>query len=68
MLKDQVPLQNQTGGIKEGEKEEMVVLEDGEMEAKEEMASLEPVTSSQIQKVLDCLQPHMDDPDAQGEG
>uniref|UniRef100_A0A673YL62 Serine/threonine-protein phosphatase 4 regulatory subunit 1-like n=1 Tax=Salmo trutta TaxID=8032 RepID=A0A673YL62_SALTR len=38
MLKDQVPLQKQTGGIKEGEKEEMV---------------------------LDCLQPHMDDPDAQ---
>lgn len=62
MLKDQVPLQNQAAGIKEGEKEEMVV------EAKEEMASLKPVTSSQIQKVLDCLQPHMDDPDAQGEG
>uniref|UniRef100_A0A8C8M5W9 WW-binding domain-containing protein n=1 Tax=Oncorhynchus tshawytscha TaxID=74940 RepID=A0A8C8M5W9_ONCTS len=61
MLKDQVPLQNQTAGIKEGEKEEMVVLEDGEM------AGLKPVTSSQIQKVLDCLQPHMDDPDAQGE-
>uniref|UniRef100_A0A8C7F4H4 Serine/threonine-protein phosphatase 4 regulatory subunit 1 n=1 Tax=Oncorhynchus kisutch TaxID=8019 RepID=A0A8C7F4H4_ONCKI len=36
MLKDQVPLQNQTAGIKEGEKEEMVVLEDGEM------ASLKP--------------------------
>ncbi|XP_055764485.1 serine/threonine-protein phosphatase 4 regulatory subunit 1-like isoform X1 [Salvelinus fontinalis] len=67
MLKDQVPLQNQTGGIKEGEKEEMVVLDDGEMEAKEEMASLQPVTSSQIQKVLDCLQPHMDDPDAQAQ-
>uniref|UniRef100_A0A8C7CXF9 Serine/threonine-protein phosphatase 4 regulatory subunit 1 n=1 Tax=Oncorhynchus kisutch TaxID=8019 RepID=A0A8C7CXF9_ONCKI len=61
MLKDQVPLQNQTAGIKEGEKEEMVVLEDGEM------ASLKPVTSSQIQKVLDCLQPHMDDPDAQAQ-
>uniref|UniRef100_A0A673YL10 Serine/threonine-protein phosphatase 4 regulatory subunit 1-like n=1 Tax=Salmo trutta TaxID=8032 RepID=A0A673YL10_SALTR len=67
MLKDQVPLQKQTGGIKEGEKEEMVVLEDGEMEAKEEMAGLEPVTSSQIKKVLDCLQPHMDDPDAQAQ-
>uniref|UniRef100_A0A8C7WFF0 WW-binding domain-containing protein n=1 Tax=Oncorhynchus mykiss TaxID=8022 RepID=A0A8C7WFF0_ONCMY len=37
MLKDQVPLQNQAAGIKEGEKEEMVVLEDGEIEAKEEM-------------------------------
>lgn len=23
-------------------------------------------TSDQIQKVLDCLQPHMDDPDVQG--
>nr|XP_029538521.1 serine/threonine-protein phosphatase 4 regulatory subunit 1-like [Oncorhynchus nerka] len=67
MLKDQVPLQNQTAGIKEGEKEEMVVLEDGEIEAKEEMASLKPVTSSQIQKVLDCLQPHMHDPDAQAQ-
>uniref|UniRef100_A0A4W5L2H6 Uncharacterized protein n=1 Tax=Hucho hucho TaxID=62062 RepID=A0A4W5L2H6_9TELE len=66
MLKDQVPLQNQTEGIKEGV-EEMVMLEDGEMEAKEELASLEPVTSAQIQKVLDCLQPHMDDPDAQAQ-
>uniref|UniRef100_A0A4W5L2I7 Uncharacterized protein n=1 Tax=Hucho hucho TaxID=62062 RepID=A0A4W5L2I7_9TELE len=36
MLKDQVPLQNQTEGIKEGV-EEMVMLEDGEMEAKEEL-------------------------------
>lgn len=25
-----------------------------------------PATSSQIQKVLDCLQPHLDDPDVQG--
>ncbi|XP_041744722.2 serine/threonine-protein phosphatase 4 regulatory subunit 1 isoform X1 [Coregonus clupeaformis] len=63
ILKDEGPLQNQT----KGEKKEEMVLEDGEMEGKKEMASLEPVTSSQIQKVLDCLQPHMDDPDAQAQ-
>uniref|UniRef100_A0A8C7U0F4 Uncharacterized protein n=1 Tax=Oncorhynchus mykiss TaxID=8022 RepID=A0A8C7U0F4_ONCMY len=44
--------------------EELEMLKD---QAKEEMASLKPVTSSQIQKVLDCLQPHMDDPDAQAQ-
>ncbi|KAJ7999421.1 hypothetical protein DPEC_G00194260 [Dallia pectoralis] len=33
--------------------------------SEEEMACLEPGTSSQIQKVLDCLQPHIDDPDVQ---
>ena len=26
-----------------------------------------PATSSQIQKVLECLQPHLDDPDVQGD-
>uniref|UniRef100_A0A6Q2YTH8 WW-binding domain-containing protein n=1 Tax=Esox lucius TaxID=8010 RepID=A0A6Q2YTH8_ESOLU len=35
--------------------------------SEEEMACLEPATSSQIQKVLDCLQPHMDDPDVQAQ-
>lgn len=44
----------------EGEKE-VVVVED------RKMSSLEPATCSQIQKVLDCLQPHMDNPDVQGE-
>ncbi|XP_041747897.1 serine/threonine-protein phosphatase 4 regulatory subunit 1 isoform X8 [Coregonus clupeaformis] len=56
MLKCQGP-RTQT----EGEKEEVVGLEDGEM------TSLQPATSSQIQKVLDCLQPHMDDPDVQAQ-
>uniref|UniRef100_A0A8C7RTZ8 WW-binding domain-containing protein n=1 Tax=Oncorhynchus mykiss TaxID=8022 RepID=A0A8C7RTZ8_ONCMY len=40
----------------EGEKEEEVVV-----------SSLDPATCSQIQKVLDCLQPHMDDPDVQAQ-
>lgn len=31
------------------------------------MSSPGKATSDQIQKVLDCLQPHMDDPDVQGE-
>ncbi|XP_014023661.2 serine/threonine-protein phosphatase 4 regulatory subunit 1 isoform X2 [Salmo salar] len=44
----------------EGEKKE-VVVED------RKMSSLEPATCSQIQKVLDCLQPHMDDPDVQAQ-
>ncbi|KAM9525086.1 serine/threonine-protein phosphatase 4 regulatory subunit 1-like isoform 1-T1 [Salvelinus alpinus] len=43
----------------EGEKK--VVVED------RKMSSLEPATCSQIQKVLDCLQPHMDDPDVQAQ-
>lgn len=30
------------------------------------MSSPGKATSDQIQKVLDCLQPHMDDPDVQG--
>lgn len=30
------------------------------------MCSPGKATSDQIQKVLDCLQPHMDDPDVQG--
>uniref|UniRef100_A0A6Q2ZQV1 WW-binding domain-containing protein n=1 Tax=Esox lucius TaxID=8010 RepID=A0A6Q2ZQV1_ESOLU len=32
-----------------------------------EILKAEPATSSQIQKVLDCLQPHMDDPDVQAQ-
>uniref|UniRef100_A0A674ALC8 Serine/threonine-protein phosphatase 4 regulatory subunit 1-like n=1 Tax=Salmo trutta TaxID=8032 RepID=A0A674ALC8_SALTR len=44
----------------EGEKKE-VVVED------RKMSSLEPATCTQIQKVLDCLQPHMDDPDVQAQ-
>uniref|UniRef100_A0A8C8H0E4 WW-binding domain-containing protein n=1 Tax=Oncorhynchus tshawytscha TaxID=74940 RepID=A0A8C8H0E4_ONCTS len=48
MLKDQGP-RTRT----EGEKEEEEVV----------VSSLDPATCSQIQKVLDCLQSHMDDPD-----
>lgn len=33
----------------------------------EPMSSPGKTTSDQIQMVLDCLQPHMDDPDVQGE-
>uniref|UniRef100_A0A673JKV2 Serine/threonine-protein phosphatase 4 regulatory subunit 1-like n=1 Tax=Sinocyclocheilus rhinocerous TaxID=307959 RepID=A0A673JKV2_9TELE len=39
-------------------------------EGKEDVPSLNsqgPATSSQIQKVLDCLQPHLDDPDVQAQ-
>uniref|UniRef100_A0A8C1HP39 Phosphatase 2A Regulatory Subunit A helical domain-containing protein n=1 Tax=Cyprinus carpio carpio TaxID=630221 RepID=A0A8C1HP39_CYPCA len=39
-------------------------------EWKEDVPSLDaqgPATSSQIQKVLDCLQPHLDDPDVQAQ-
>uniref|UniRef100_A0A672RMN5 Serine/threonine-protein phosphatase 4 regulatory subunit 1-like n=1 Tax=Sinocyclocheilus grahami TaxID=75366 RepID=A0A672RMN5_SINGR len=39
-------------------------------EGKEDVPSLDaqgPATSSQIQKVLDCLQPHLDDPDVQAQ-
>uniref|UniRef100_A0A8C7CBE1 Serine/threonine-protein phosphatase 4 regulatory subunit 1-like n=1 Tax=Oncorhynchus kisutch TaxID=8019 RepID=A0A8C7CBE1_ONCKI len=51
MLKGQGPLTRT-----EGEKEEEVVV-----------SSLDPATCFQIQKVLDCLQPHMDDPDVQAQ-
>lgn len=51
------------------------VTEKGEKEEEEEPEHSCPdskpshgkATSDQIQKVLDCLQPHMDDPDVQGE-
>uniref|UniRef100_A0A673M1M3 Serine/threonine-protein phosphatase 4 regulatory subunit 1-like n=1 Tax=Sinocyclocheilus rhinocerous TaxID=307959 RepID=A0A673M1M3_9TELE len=45
-------------------------MRDTEGEWKEDVPSLDaqgPATSSQIQKVLDCLQPHLDDPDVQGD-
>ncbi|KAJ8260306.1 hypothetical protein GJAV_G00179450 [Gymnothorax javanicus] len=46
--------------------------EEGEEEEEEErkvtgLDSQGPATSSQIQKVLDCLQPHIDDPDVQAQ-
>lgn len=50
------------------EKEE--TMRETESEGKENVPSLDaqgPATSSQIQKVLDCLQPHLDDPDVQGD-
>lgn len=50
------------------EKEE--TMRETESEGKENVPSLDaqgPATSSQIQKVLDCLQPHIDDPDVQGD-
>lgn len=50
----------QKGGKKEEE-------EDVEEECPNMKSSPGKATSDQIQKVLDCLQPHMDDPDVQGE-
>ncbi|KAK9973683.1 hypothetical protein ABG768_024398 [Culter alburnus] len=50
------------------EKEE--TMRETESEGKENVPSLDaqgPATSSQIQKVLDCLQPHLDDPDVQAQ-
>ncbi|KAL0977912.1 hypothetical protein UPYG_G00163130 [Umbra pygmaea] len=40
---------------------------EGEERGGEERTCLEPATSSQIQKVLERLQPHMDDPDVQAQ-
>uniref|UniRef100_A0A671K879 Serine/threonine-protein phosphatase 4 regulatory subunit 1-like n=1 Tax=Sinocyclocheilus anshuiensis TaxID=1608454 RepID=A0A671K879_9TELE len=45
-------------------------MRETEGEGKEDVPSLDsqgPATSSQIQKVLDCLQPHLDDPDVQAQ-
>ncbi|RXN27415.1 serine threonine- phosphatase 4 regulatory subunit 1-like protein [Labeo rohita] len=45
-------------------------IRETEGEGKENVPSLDaqgPATSSQIQKVLDCLQPHLDDPDVQAQ-
>ncbi|XP_067098805.1 serine/threonine-protein phosphatase 4 regulatory subunit 1 isoform X2 [Osmerus mordax] len=71
----QGPMVQEEGKEKEERKEVdvgEVELEDGEVEeAEEEYRGLDssqgPATSSQIQKVLDCLQPHMDDPDVQAQ-
>lgn len=60
----------------QGEKRDVVIEEkeetvrETEGEDNENVPSLDaqgPATSSQIQKVLDCLQPHLDDPDVQGD-
>lgn len=59
----------------QGEKRDVVIekeetMREAEVEGKENMPSLDaqgPATSSQIQKVLDCLQPHLDDPDVQAQ-
>uniref|UniRef100_A0A673LYL1 Serine/threonine-protein phosphatase 4 regulatory subunit 1-like n=1 Tax=Sinocyclocheilus rhinocerous TaxID=307959 RepID=A0A673LYL1_9TELE len=47
-----------------------LLQEEERVEWKEDVPSLDaqgPATSSQIQKVLDCLQPHLDDPDVQAQ-
>lgn len=54
------------------EKEEKTEAKEEEEEEPEEdcpdsKSSHGKATSDQIQKVLDCLQPHIDDPDVQGE-
>lgn len=48
---------------KEEKKEED---EEEEPECPDSKSSPGKATSDQIQKVLDCLQPHIDDPDVQG--
>uniref|UniRef100_A0A671QRX5 Serine/threonine-protein phosphatase 4 regulatory subunit 1-like n=1 Tax=Sinocyclocheilus anshuiensis TaxID=1608454 RepID=A0A671QRX5_9TELE len=61
--------------LQEEERDEVIEKEDETMrdtegEGKEDVPSLDaqgPATSSQIQKVLDCLQPHLDDPDVQAQ-
>lgn len=61
--------------LQEKKRDEVIEKQDETMretegEGKEDVPSLDsqgPATSSQIQKVLDCLQPHMDDPDVQGD-
>lgn len=40
--------------------------EEEELDCPDSKSSPGKATSDQIQKVLDCLQPHMDDPDVQG--
>ncbi|KAJ8400817.1 hypothetical protein AAFF_G00391710 [Aldrovandia affinis] len=54
----------------EEEEDEEEDEEEVEVEVQGEVSSLGsqgPATSSQIQKVLDCLQPHLDDPDVQAQ-
>uniref|UniRef100_A0A672RME5 Serine/threonine-protein phosphatase 4 regulatory subunit 1-like n=1 Tax=Sinocyclocheilus grahami TaxID=75366 RepID=A0A672RME5_SINGR len=61
--------------LQEEERDEVIekqdeTMRDTEGEGKEDVPSLDaqgPATSSQIQKVLDCLQPHLDDPDVQAQ-
>lgn len=53
-------------GAKQQEKEEEEREEAGN-HFPESKSSPGKATSDQIQKVLDCLQPHMDDPDVQGQ-
>ncbi|XP_042614810.1 serine/threonine-protein phosphatase 4 regulatory subunit 1-like [Cyprinus carpio] len=61
--------------LQEEERDEVIekqdeTMRDTEGEWKEDVPSLDaqgPATSSQIQKVLDCLQPHLDDPDVQAQ-
>ncbi|XP_073708277.1 serine/threonine-protein phosphatase 4 regulatory subunit 1 [Garra rufa] len=61
--------------LQEDKSDEVIEEQDDTMretegKGKEDMPSLDaqgPATSSQIQKVLDCLQPHLDDPDVQAQ-
>lgn len=61
-------LQGQERDVTLEEKEQ--ITRETEADRKEIVPSLDaqgPATSSQIQKVLDCLQPHLDDPDVQAQ-
>lgn len=48
------------------DREENKEEEEPEDDCPDSKSSPGKATSDQIQKVLDCLQPHMDDPDVQG--
>lgn len=60
-------LTGQTSEVAEKEEQRKMEMEDIEECCPETMTSHGKATSDQIQKVLDCLQPHIDDPDVQGE-
>ncbi|XP_051562416.1 serine/threonine-protein phosphatase 4 regulatory subunit 1-like [Myxocyprinus asiaticus] len=63
-------LQVLQGGERNEEERDQKETREGEDREKEKVPCLDsqgPATSSQIQKVLDCLQPHLDDPDVQAQ-
>ncbi len=59
-----------SGEVIQNEEKKEEEEEEEEEELEENCADSNPspgkATSDQIQKVLDCLQPHIDDPDVQG--
>ncbi|XP_028260781.1 serine/threonine-protein phosphatase 4 regulatory subunit 1 [Parambassis ranga] len=60
-------LTGQTSEVAEKEEKREMEMEEVEESCPESMSSHGKATSDQIQKVLDCLQPHIDDPDVQAQ-